>query len=79
MAKNSPKTGGMTPDALAYVGTLLWGENWRKGLVENTGLSRTHLARVLAGEYPLPEGIQPKLKTLVARRIRDLNEVFREV
>lgn len=60
----------MTPDELAARGRALYGERWQTSLAQDLAVADRTMRRWLAGESPIPEGINSELRRVLEERLR---------
>lgn len=64
----------MTPNQLAYIATLLYGERWQSALANALQVSPRNIRYWAAGR-PIPPGIPHDIAILILDRIKELNAI----
>lgn len=59
----------MTSDDLAIRGRSLYGARWQTSLAQDLGIADRTLRRWIAGDSPIPEGIESELRRLLEERL----------
>lgn len=59
----------MTPDALAARGRALYGDRWQTSLAEDLTVADRTIRRWLAGDSPIPEGVEGELRRVLESRL----------
>ena len=66
----------MTPDQLAAAGRVLYGERWQTSLAADLDVTDRTMRRWLAGETPIPGGIEPDLRSALIKRLKDIGDLI---
>src|SRR5262245_17906386 len=61
-----------TPDRLASIGRALYGERWQTSLATDLRVADRTMRRWLAGELPVPDGVEKELRQILINRIREI-------
>jgi hypothetical protein len=62
----------MTPDNMARIGRALYGERWQTALATDLQVADRTMRRWLAGEFPIPDGIDGELRKLLVERVKEI-------
>jgi len=67
----------MTPTDLIRIGEALFGTRWRTALANAIGMSRRHLHRLEAGEWPVTNDVAAKIRGLAKARISGIRSALK--
>ena len=62
----------MTPDDIARIGRALYGERWQTSLAGDLHVADRTMRRWLAGESPVPDGVDTELRKLLVDRVQEI-------
>jgi hypothetical protein len=62
----------MTPDELAAAGRALYGDRWQTPLAQNLHVADRTVRRWLAGQTPIPDGVESELRKVLIRRLKEI-------
>ncbi|WP_304175917.1 hypothetical protein [Phenylobacterium aquaticum] len=65
----------MTPDDLAAKGRALCGARWQTALAAELGVADRTMRRWLAGDSPVPEAVEARLRAMLKRRHDELGDL----
>lgn len=63
----------IVPNTLALIGRALYGERWQTALATDLNVADRTMRRWLAGESPIPDGLEDDLQKLLAERLAKMD------
>lgn len=69
----------MTSDELAAAGSVLYGDRWQTALALDLRIADRTMRRWLAGETPIPAGVEPELRNILIERVKAIGELIEYV
>jgi hypothetical protein len=65
----------MIPDELAAAGRVLYGDRWQTSLALDLQVADRTMRRWLAGEMPVPGGVERELRAILIKRAKEIGEI----
>ena len=75
-----PEQAPLTPEQLTIAGEALYGAGWKRALASALGLrDEARLARMAAGQSPIPSGFRGEIVEIARERIRQCETLISDL
>jgi hypothetical protein len=67
----------MSPDELVVCGRALYGDRWQTSLAQELAIADRTMRRWVAGESPIPDDVENKLRRVLETRLNVIGRIIR--